>query len=410
MEEINLNFRMARSDGNDRILRAICMEALNYFFEHIDANKIKCILLTGSVANGEGTVIRCIPSMITSDFDFVIYLDFVYFVKNRAYFEKLSKKISLKLVERGINTHVEFLPSLSILRAIAHFTMPNIYEYEFAFASNCVFGKIPSFKKVIRPSKEDALELVFTVVSDLVFSKSRNISKTEESYIYAKRALTLLNSILIFHGFFAETYEKRMKIAKKYMSRAMFPINQDEVKILQAFNEYKLSGSFQHLLDSFACEEKDDIVKFQRKFLKKLTTKILYYELENFLEKTTKRFLSYDISFSSITRKFPILLKEYSRHSKGRLLTKIIGIIFYLFFFLTGNRKRKELFATFIFHKQPPKVILNILITLLFIYGRNVSAARILRETFPWINFNDAQAIRTMFSLWQSAEQSIKLS
>jgi len=407
---MSLDFAMARYDPQDIVLRAIAREALNFLFKYIEIERIRCILLTGSVANGEGTVIEHNSSMTTSDFDFIIYTDFPHFLKNRARYQNLSQEMSTRLRERGVNTHILFLPSTSVLEKGIFLTSSNIYEYEFAYASKCIFGQRPSFNKEARPSKRDAIELVFTVVSDLVFSKFKNISKIEESYIYAKRALTLLNSILIFHGFFAETYQKRIEIARKYAAISGIPLNHDETKTLEIFTEYKLSGTFQQLLGSLACTKTDDLISFQREFLKKLTTKILYYELNNILNKTTETKLGYSNSLQNMTSKFPALLKEYSKYSRTWIPSRIMGITLCLFWSLARNRRSKELFTTFIFQNQSPKVILNVLIALLFIYGHDISARRILREIFPWINVNnETEAVRRIFSLWQIAEQSIKI-
>lgn len=401
---------MARHDHEDIVLREIAQEALNSLLERVDAEKIRCILLTGSVANGEGTVIKHNSSMITSDFDFIIYMDFPHFLKNRAHFQNLSQEASTRLMEKGVNTHITFLLSTSVLHKGIFPIISNIYEYEFSLASRCIFGKTLSFDSTTRPSKRDALELTFTVVSDLVYSKLKDLSKIEESYIYAKRALTLLNSILIFHGFFAKTYQKRMEMARKYAATGRIPLNQDEIKTLEIFTEYKLSGSFQQLGASLACKKTDDLITFQKKFLKELTTKILYYELNNILTKTTETRPEYSNSLQNMTCKFPALLKEYSRYSKTGLLHRIMGITLYLFWALTRNRRRKELFATFIFHNQSPKVILNVITALLFVYDRYISARKILRKFFPWIKINDeTEAIQKTFSLWQIAGQSIKL-
>ncbi len=320
--------------------------------------------------------------------------------------------MSTRLRKRGVNTHVVFLPSTGIIEKGVFLTKSNIYEYEFAHASKCIFGKTPSFNKEARPSKKDAIELVFTVVSDLVFSKFRNISKIEESYIYAKRTLTLLNSILIFHGLFAETYQKRMEIARKYVTKRGIPLSQDEIKTLEILTEYKLSGSFQQLLVSLGCTKTDDLIGFQREILKKLTTRILYYELKNLFNKTAQIKPEYSFSLQDLTCKFPAMLKKYSRHSRARSLSRIMGIILCLFLSLARNRKGRELFATFLFHKQPPKIILNVLIALLFIYGRDISARKIITETFPWINFDnetEVEPVQRIFSLWHLAEQSVKL-
>jgi len=407
MNRKSLDFAMARYKREDRILRAIAEEALNFFSRHIDTSRIKCILLTGSVANGEGTVIEYDNCMVTSDFDFVIYMKFSDFLKKRTYLANLSQQITTRLMKRGINTHIVFVPSTSVLRILSPFAKTGIYEYEFVFASKCLFGKTPQFDKAKRPTTRDALELTFTVISDLVFSNLKEVSKIEESYIYAKRALTLLNSLLIFHGLFAETYQKRMKNAKKYAPIGAIPINNDEIKTLELFTEYKLSGSFQHLLDSMGYEKADDLSSFQKAFLKNLVTKILYYELMNLANTRTGTNVTYD---NSLFPRIPILLREYSRYSRERLFTRIMGVILYIFWSFSRDIRRKEIFATYVFHNQSPKTILNVLATLLFIRRHDITMRRILREVFPWINFEETDAIQKLFSLWQIAEQSFSFS
>jgi len=407
MNRISLDFEMSRHIHNDAVLRAFAQESLNFLFKHIDTSRIKSILLTGSVANGEGTVIEHDSSLVASDFDFMIYMGPSHFLKNRTHLQNLSQEITTRLLKRGVDTHVMFTPSISILRADIRFAFSAIYEYEFASASKCLFGKSPSFDKTVRPTKKDALDLTFTVVSDLLFSNFKNVSKIEESYIYAKRALTLLNSLLIFHGLFAETYQKRIKIAKKYAPTGAIPFSHDEIKMLEIFTEYKLSGSFQHLLDALACNKTDDLIGIQKEFLKKLTTKILCYELMNFVDKPAGTGLTYNDSSQACT---PMLLREYSKCSKERLLHRIMGVILYLFWSFSRNMRRKEIFATYIFHKQSPKTILNVLVTLLFMRGHEISMGRILRKVFPWINFNETNAIQKLFSLWQIAEQSISFN
>lgn len=395
---------MAKQNYADEMLKAIAKEALGFLLKSVDVNRIKYILVTGSLANGEGTVVKHESSMVTSDFDFVVHLDFPYYLKNRYLFQQLSQEMSTRLVKRKIDTHVVFLPIAPIIR----FKNSSIYEYEFAIASKCVFGKAPSFNAVAQPTKRDALELTFTVVSDLVFSDFKSFSKIEESYIYAKRALTLLNSLLIFHGLFAETYEKRMKIAKSYVSRGILPVTQKEMKILEIFTEYKLTGSLQQLFDSLCCNDLHDLLQFQREFLTKLTIKTLNFELNNVIAEKNQTNPRYNRSSQNAT--FNKLLADYSKCSTTQLPSKILGIILYAFSSFTGNKKRKELFATFVFRKQPPKTILNIIITLLLIYNSTASAKKFLEVLLPWISSNaESKPVERLFSLWQTAEQSIKL-
>lgn len=408
INRINLDFRMAKQNYADEVLRAIAKEAVDFLLKNVNANRIKCILVTGSIANGEGTVIKHNSSVITSDFDFVVYLDFLYYLKNRNHFRHLSQVMSARLINRKVNTHVVFLPSAKIFQTGIRLTNSSIYEYEFAVASKCVFGKVLSFNLAARPTKRDALELTFTVVSDLVFSNFKNLSKIEESYIYAKRALTILNSILIFHGSLAETYEKRMKIAKSYVSRGKLPVTQDEMKILEIFTEYKLSGSLHRLFDSLSCSDIGDLLRFQREFLANLAIKILNFELNNVFTEEKQAKPRYN--GSSQNARFPKLLKEYSKRSTTQRFSRILAIALYGFWSFARNKRREELFATFIFHKQPPKTLLNVLITLLLIYNGNTPARKFLYEIFPWMNFDaDTEPLQRIFSLWQTAEQSIKL-
>ncbi|MFX0184214.1 MAG: hypothetical protein ACFE95_14110 [Candidatus Hodarchaeota archaeon] len=409
MNWIQLDFKAAKDEKNDLILKSIIKEALTFLLNHIDTSKTKCILLTGSLANAEGTVIRYNTYMITSDFDFVIYLDFLYYLRKKTYFQILSQEMSKRLNKRGFKTHVDFLPTTSALRLAVIHTKSNIYEYEFAHASKCVIGIVPSFNKAVRPSKRDALELIFTVISELIFLTQKKISKIEESYIYAKRALTLLNSLLIFHGYFGETYEKRIQIVKSFKSLDMFPINEADIETLELFTKYKLSSSFQSLLNSQGYNQIDDLLFFQKEFLEKLTKKILHYELVNIVNSSTKKNFRINGSPKNLNFELPILLEEYLKLSKARLYSIIMGLLLCLFWTITRNKKRQELFKTFIFHQQPPKTILNVIITLLYVYGDDVYLEKILKHYFPRIDFNNEIIMNQIFSLWQTVEQSIKL-
>ena len=396
---------MAKQNYADEFLRAIAKEALGFLLKNVDSNSIKCILATGSIANGEGTVIKHKSSTVASDFDFVVYIDFSYYLKNRTNFINLSKIITAQLLKSKIDTHVVFLPSPLLLQRDIHFSKSSIYEYEFAIASKCVFGKTRHFNLAARPNKKDALELTFTVVGDLVFSNFESLSDIEKSYIYAKRALTLLNSLLIFHGYFAETYEKRINIAEKYGSRGLLPLTTDELKILKIFYGYKLSGSLQQLLASLSFRDMRDLLTFQSSFLKNLTMKILGYELNIFINGK-----QVEPTCNTRNAKFTNLLAEYYSRSETSLFSKIFGLSLFVFWSFSRRKQRKELFATLVFHKKPPKLLMNIIITLLLIYDSKPLAKKLLDEFFPWVATDGTdESLQRIFTLWQSAEESIKL-
>jgi hypothetical protein len=408
INRINLDFRMAKQNYADEVLRAIAKEALDFLLKNVNANRIKCILVTGSIANGEGTVIKHNSSVITSDFDFVVYLDFPCYLKNRTHFRHLSQLISTRLINRKVNTHVVFLPSAKIFQTGIRFTNSNIYEYEFAFASKCVFGNSPLFDKNVRPSGKDALELVFTVASDIVFSELEHDSEIEKSYTYAKRALTLLNSLLIFQGVFAGTYAKRLEAAKEHVANGMSLLSKNELRVLELFTEYKLCGSLENLMASLGCTSLSTLIGLEQDFLKKLTVKAIFYELMFLTRDQKGQNLEHGVSYEKLSPIFASqLLSVYLKKSKVSSISRITGVTIYALAFFRKDRDRAELFATFVFSRQSPKAILNCIITMLLLHGQNLSA-QILSKEFPWIT-KKGSAFRKVFSLWRIAEHSIKL-
>ena len=400
-----LDFKLARNDHEDDILREIGLNALTYLFDHVNSKEIKCLLLTGSLANGEGTVIKYGSSLIASDFDFVVYLNPFYYLKNKRNFGALSQQVSTLLKQKGFGTHVVFLPATIPFNRNLGFAVSNIYEYENAVASRCLLGKKPLFNESVKPTKKDALELTFTVVGELLFADVPKLSQVEQTYVYAKRSLTLLNSLLISRGFFSATYQERIEIAKEHAGDICLGSN--EMKVLQFFTEYKLSGSLSQLLSSLGYTDLNDLIQFQKNFLFMILLRTLYFELacHNEAKGARKRI----ISTQEMTNQLPKLLGEYYSSSETSLLSRTYGTMFYVIWSLTGNTDRKNLFATFLFHKKPPKLILNILITLILI-GNGEIVSSFLKEVFPWLAFSsEINIIEKMAHLWQIAQESVKL-
>jgi hypothetical protein len=402
-DKSSFDFPMATDPYNDLTLRTIAKEAVGFLFKYVGSKKIIRIILTGSVANGEGTVIRHGSQLIVSDFDFVIWLSFPNFVRSKAYLPGLALLISKKLEERGINTHVTFTPVTYIFGTSFCNAWPRIYEYEFTLASKCITGKTPSFDKKARPSEKDALELVFSVIGDLMFLKLRKVSKVEESYIYGKRALTLLNSMLIIHGFFGETYQKRLEVAKKYANRRFFPITRDEIRILEIFTQYKLNGSNGYLMGSLGFKKIDALIMFQREFLKKVTIKTLYYGLFKILNKSIETNLAYDDLALSKLNEISLLLEEYLRRSEAPLLVRVTKVALTLIGLSGRRNEEKKLVCIYMHNKKPLKTILNVVIALLFVDNYSLST-KIMRKTLPCIfPYGNAVNIKKIYSLWQIA-------
>ena len=409
MMQLNSDFAMANHTPGDVLLHQISRAALKLLFENIGINRIQNVLLTGSVANGEGTVLEFNSCITASDFDFVITFDLLNFFKYRKHLQTLSEELSDRLLRKGVSTHVVFLPNTRLLGIGSYFGKSPIYEYEFRFASKSVFGKNPYSKRMGRPTKRDALELTFTVISELTFLKFRKISKIEESYVLAKRALTLLNSTLIYFGIIATTYATRIEIAKKCFSQRGFPLNQTDISVLEHFTRYKLSSSLNDLMKTLGFTEIDSLIEFQTEFVRKMTTKVLCFEIMNFTRESSQINSLTNESYEKQIKQSISNLKQYLLNSKMQNSSRIVGITLYILEKLSRNKQREDYFKIFIFHKQSPKAILNALTALLFLSEDYSCVAEILRELFPWIKIDDVP-LNSLFCLWQTAEQSIKLS
>jgi len=133
---------MAVKEEHNTILQELVQKAVKYFFNYVQKNKIKCMLLTGSLAHGEGNVIIKDDSIITSDFDFAVFVSLPYFIANRSLFLKASEEITQILRRKKLFTYVNFVPSI---RFLSRFT-PGIYQYEFAAGSKGGLGQETSNK------------------------------------------------------------------------------------------------------------------------------------------------------------------------------------------------------------------------------------------------------------------------
>jgi hypothetical protein len=401
-----LNFTMAKDHNANSTLQAITEESLIFLLRNTDPSKIHSIILTGSLANAEGTVVNNKSQIVTSDFDFEVYIDTFYFLLHKSLFHTLSRKMTKNLLSRGINTHVEYQPSNPSLESALSFLNSKIYEYEFALASKCVFGRPPVFDATARPTKVEALELTFTVAGDIVFSENEKNSDTELSYIYAKRSLTLLNSLLIFNGIFAESYQKRLDAGIEY-SEKLKRLSPEDLSMLRTFTEFKLSGSIEKTMATLKCTSVNDLVKREKEYLKNLTSRVLLYEIANFKTDYGENLLTCANDGKLSLEDCSTLLNQYLKNNKTRLIPRLLGVVLCLLSLVKRDQEKSELFKVFLLCKQSPKIIMNYLIATVLIRDC-FPAGSMLRFVLPWVKLNKSGYSKT-YSMWKIAQESIKL-
>jgi hypothetical protein len=274
------NYVLSQDKESDKILKKIVEIALIRLFSHIPIKVIKDIQLTGSIANGEGTVIKE-ERVIASDVDILVYLNFPYFIIAimKGLFEKLSQEVSHDLSSKGWKVHICFTGSIKSA-PFSHLLGSHIYDFE--FLTNKSFFNSRNSRRITDvyiPTKRDALQLTFTTAADYLFLDSVAPSNIEKVYLLAKRFLTLIHSLFIFEGKPKASYEERSAFAETSKFCATF-LSVREKELIEKFTKFKLSGQISYIFDAFQSKDTEQIINLQKELLVNMIMRTLYYELQ----------------------------------------------------------------------------------------------------------------------------------
>lgn len=394
IREFNIDFYMTEDKEKNDFFNNILIKVLNHLKKNIDFNKIEGIILTGSLVNSEGTIIYYEDKILMSDFDLIIYFNTINYLKLKLWCSFLSNEITDLLNKENILTHVNYLPTTKYIDIFLKSSESYIYEYEYSHSSKVLYGNVQKFNNHIYPLKNDALELLFTVLSQQIYIKDK-YSSVEKIYNYSKLSLTLINSFLIFNNKFGSTYKERLNIIKKYAEQNSDIITFNDIQLLTVYTNFKLNGSLNILKSSLGFENIDDLIIFQEKYLKNLSKKILTFELANVEPDNT-------VDNSSIYLNYIKYIKSLNFNLRNYLL----ALFFYIYYsFIFKNNKMKLYYKLFLFTRIPPKKILNYFIILLFLQKLHNKNRRNITLYF---NVSDDDFLLELLHYWQISEKSIK--
>lgn len=217
---------------------------------NLGKSNIQSIILTGSLARGEGTArIKNSNIEIYSDIDLNLITNFLNLIKYNKSLKFLSKNYTEFLRTKGLLTHVNIIP-------ITELELQNkttIRRVECANSDKVIWGKNILSNKNYTPkliNKLDAIELLFNRIIDLL--KIRSIENINlKIYLFTKVILDLNTSLLAFLGDYTASYLDRMKLINqaKYLSwipNGKFP------KLIQIFSKFKINCDFDTLASEFA--------------------------------------------------------------------------------------------------------------------------------------------------------------
>ena len=277
-----LALRLCRTAQGNALLKKILSIAISTIYRYFPEKTITDIQITGSVANGEGTVIVTESEVVSSDLDILVCMKLPSYVL--AVVSGINQEISAvatsQVLSMGIKTHIHYTFSSSLFhRILRAFQKSYIYDYEFS-SNKSLIGKQVR-KHPYPPSDEDALHLTFTIMAEYLMLYPEFRSKMEKVYWLIKRNLTLLYSMLIFEKKPKLTYAERVRTAQHNIPSEV--IRPDQMTLMNSFLNFKLKGDPRIIFKFFGSEDIGKIIALlDRKLLETLTT-VLSYGISTFL-------------------------------------------------------------------------------------------------------------------------------
>lgn len=322
-----MEYNLSKDKKFDALLKYIVKIAILKLLSRIPIEAIKDIQITGSIANGEGTVIKCDSKVVTSDVDIVVYLGFPYFIiaTIKGIFENLSQEVNLYLSAKGLKTHICFTGTTRITKLFSYFSDSHIYDFEFIKNKSLYNqGSLCMEKRAHMPTKKDALQLTFTVIADYLFLDSLAPSDIEKVYLLAKRFLTLIHALLIFEGNPKFSYKERVTAIETTPKISDF-LSTSEKEFLRKFTYFKLNGKLSYIFDAFKSTDIMQIITFQKELLVSIVLKIISYELQELYgSKISCRQKIVNNSILSPEEKLMILLNTFFIQTRKSVLNSLI--------------------------------------------------------------------------------------
>jgi len=218
VDNLNLDFRLCGDLRRDNAIRPLVKQAIEFVLNKIGASNLEAVVLTGSLARGEGSVLlRKHHARLLGDIEFLVIVRGAFdwrWARNE--FAQLSRRATEGIGQNGYLAKIEFQPAgLIYLRKNIR---PSIFAYELFRYGRVVSGRSDILEE-IRPfgteniPKEDALNLLMNRFVELMLlvEHNRNNSGHPEAVNYQviKTILDLAGSALAFTGQHVPLYAKR---------------------------------------------------------------------------------------------------------------------------------------------------------------------------------------------------------
>jgi hypothetical protein len=215
---MSLEFPLCRQPLHEAAIRAALAECVAFLTERLPASALVAIVLTGSFARGEGTVLATGDGLrVLGDFEFFVVLPGGPGARLRRQMAAWGREASARLAARNVRAEVEFGPVE--LDFFPHRARPSIFVHDLRNHGKVLWGRqdvldlIPPFGTEDIP-REDALRLTFNRMIEQLATWERlegldGDALLDAAYQRLKLTLDLAGSALAFAGVHTSIYRER---------------------------------------------------------------------------------------------------------------------------------------------------------------------------------------------------------
>lgn len=230
-----LEFPLCADPGQEEALRRVVHRAAAFLLDSIGASAIEAMILTGSLARGEGSVLPRAPgARLLGDIELLVIVRAPFdWPEMRHRMSELGRQATRELGADGLAASVEYAPA--DVRYVQQRIRPCIFAYDLLTHGKVLWGRRDVLNE-IRPfgveaiPREDALALVMNRTIELLIGETSPLCTDADARAYAgmKTVLDLAGSALAFAGCYVSPYAERPAaftalIAARPGLRAAFP-------------------------------------------------------------------------------------------------------------------------------------------------------------------------------------------
>lgn len=221
-----MEFPLCGDSERDRAIRPLVSQAVEFVVGRIGASNLDAVILTGSLARGEGSVVLSENRVrLMGDIEFIVILRGPFdWGPSRRKFDLLSRMATEEIGKSGSLAKIEYQPAgVNYLRRNIQ---PSIFANELSRYGKVVFGRTDILTE-IRPfctekiPKEDALNLLMNRFIELkLLGEVQRITDGDaetHNYQFVKTILDMAGSALAFSAQHVPLYAERKEAFQRLL-------------------------------------------------------------------------------------------------------------------------------------------------------------------------------------------------